>query len=342
MGMNIVLNQIGDNGNLSGVITWTGPAPTYKIDTSADPVCSQRNPNLLTENYRVTNGKVANVFVYIEDGTTTDGWKLSDLMFDVPIEEVILDQSGCRFVPHVVGVQVNQTLSVTNSDPTTHNVHFTPTNNPDWNQTQPSGAAPLTHKFSYSEVMVPVKNNQHPWMKAYVGVLKHPFFAVTSEDGSFQIRGVPPGTYTLVAWHEATGLKGEGIITRTVVTVKSKTNVSAANISSLKVGKDKSLSQETSTFRPTDLIYAVATISNAQGNVKARAQLVIEDVPGQEAGPVPGVEKTVALPGSGTATYTFSPPPAGWPKGRYKVEVILTDDNGEQKDQTASAFSVSW
>jgi plastocyanin len=236
MGMNIVLNRTGDDGRISGVITWTGPAPTYKIDTSADSACSQKNPNLLTENYVVTNGKVANVFVYIEDGTTTDGWKLNDLMFDVPTEEVVLDQSGCRFVPHVIGVQVNQTLSVTNSDPTTHNVHFTPTNNPDWNQTQPSGAARLTHKFSYSEVMVPVKNNQHPWMKAYVGVLKHPFFAVTGEDGSFQIRGVPPGTYTLVAWHEATGLKSEGITARTVVTVRKKSKASIQSRVALNAG----------------------------------------------------------------------------------------------------------
>src|SRR5712672_4546279 len=83
---------------------------------------------------------------------------------------------------------VNQPITITNSDPTTHNIHFTPKNNPDWNQSQANGAAPLTHKLARAEVMVPVKCNQHPWMKSYVGVTKHPFFAVTGEDGSFTIR----------------------------------------------------------------------------------------------------------------------------------------------------------
>jgi hypothetical protein len=98
-------------------------------------------------------------------------------------------------------------LNITNSDPTQHNIHFTPKNNPDWNQSQPNGAPALTHSFARSEVLVPVKCNQHPWMKAYVGVLKHPFFAVSAEDGTFTIKGVPPGTYTVAAWHEggATG-----------------------------------------------------------------------------------------------------------------------------------------
>jgi hypothetical protein len=97
---------------------------------------------------------------------------------------------------------VNQKLNITNSDPTQHNIHFTPKNNPDWNQSQPNGAAPLTHSFARSEILVPVKCNQHPWMKAYVAVLKHPFAAVSAEDGSYSIKGVPPGTYTVVAWHE--------------------------------------------------------------------------------------------------------------------------------------------
>jgi hypothetical protein len=107
----------------------------------------------------------------------------------------------------VMGAMVNQKLNITNSDPTQHNIHFTPKNNPDWNQSQPNGAPALTHSFARSEVLVPVKCNQHPWMKAYVGVLKHPFFAVSAEDGTFTIKGVPPGTYTVAAWHEggATG-----------------------------------------------------------------------------------------------------------------------------------------
>jgi len=107
----------------------------------------------------------------------------------------------------VLGVMVNQNISITNSDPTTHNIHFMPATNPDWNQSQVNGAAALTHKLAHAEVLVPVKCNQHPWMKSYVGVLKHPFFAVSAEDGSFTINGVPPGKYTVVAWHEG-GAKG--------------------------------------------------------------------------------------------------------------------------------------
>jgi hypothetical protein len=107
----------------------------------------------------------------------------------------------------VLGVMVNQPITITNSDPTTHNIHFTPKSNPDWNQSQPNGAAPLTHKLARAEVLVPVKCNQHPWMKAYIGVVKHPFFAVSKEDGSFEIKGVPAGTYTVVAWQEKLGEK---------------------------------------------------------------------------------------------------------------------------------------
>ena len=114
---------------------------------------------------------------------------------------------------------VKQDIKITNSDPTTHNIHFTPKNNPDWNQSQPSGAAAMMHKLSAAEVLVPVKCNQHPWMKSYVGVLKHPFFAVSGEDGSYTIKGVPPGKYTVVAWHEggATGTEQ-----KTEVTVPAK------------------------------------------------------------------------------------------------------------------------
>jgi hypothetical protein len=97
---------------------------------------------------------------------------------------------------------VNEPITIKNSDPTTHNIHFTPKSNPDWNQSQPNGASPLTHKLAHAEVLVPVKCNQHPWMKSYVAVSKHPFFAITAEDGSYTIKGVPPGKYTVVAWHE--------------------------------------------------------------------------------------------------------------------------------------------
>ncbi|HWP45352.1 MAG TPA: hypothetical protein VNO14_19070 [Blastocatellia bacterium] len=114
-----------------------------------------------------------------------------------------------------------------------------------------------------------------------------------------------------------------------------------ANISSLRLGKDKGLSQETSSFTPGDTIYAVAVISNAPSKVKVKGRLVVEDVAGQKSGPVPGLETEVELASSGTATFTFSPPPTGWPKGGYKVEALMLNENGEQKDQEAASFTVN-
>jgi hypothetical protein len=117
-------------------------------------------------------------------------------------------------------------------------------------------------------------------------------------------------------------------------------SATTANISSFKIGKDKEVSQETSTFGLNDPIYGVATISNVPGKVKVKGRLVVEDVPGQQTGPIPSLEKTLDLDGSGTATYTFTPPPDGWPKGKYKFEVILTNEGGEQKDQKSASFTV--
>ena len=116
---------------------------------------------------------------------------------------------------------------------------------------------------------------------------------------------------------------------------------STANISGLKLGKDKAVSSETSSFAPNDTIYAVGTVANAPGAVKVKGLLAFEDVEGQQAGPIPGLEKTLDLPGSGTATYSFTPPAAGWPKGKYKIEVTLMDDSGAQKDQKTATFTVS-
>lgn len=193
----------GDEGTITGAVAYNGtpPAPK-KIDTSADAVCGQKNPNLETDDNKVTNGKLANVFVYIKEGKLADGTKITDYSFATPAEPVVLDQNGCHYVPHVLGIQVNQTIKITNSDPTQHNIHPSPKVNEDWNQSQGAGAPPLEKKFTRAEVLIPVKCNQHPWMKSYIGVLKHPFFAVSAADGTFTIKGVPPGTYTVVAWHE--------------------------------------------------------------------------------------------------------------------------------------------
>jgi hypothetical protein len=198
----------GPTGTVTGVVSFNGTPPTpKKIDSSADPVCGQRNPNLETEDTVVKDGKLANVFVYIKEGTTTGGKKVGDFKWDPPSEAVKLDQNGCHYRPHVLGIQANQKLSISNSDPTQHNIHPTPANNPEWNQSQPNGAPPIEKTFARSEVVIPVKCNQHPWMKSYIGVVKTPFFAVSAEDGTFTLKGVPAGTYTIGFWREG-GPKG--------------------------------------------------------------------------------------------------------------------------------------
>jgi hypothetical protein len=137
-------------------------------------------------------------------------------------------------------------------------------------------------------------------------------------------------------WNLALGL---GLML--VVALACKMSASTANISSFKLGKDKSASQESSTFAPGDTIYGVAEISNAPGKVKVKGRLVVDDVEGQQSGPIPGLEETLDLAGSGTATYTFTPPTAGWPKGKYKMEVFMMNEEGEQKDQKTASFTVS-
>jgi len=198
----------GATGTISGVVAYNGTAPAAKkIDTTADPACGKANPNLMTDDTIVTDGKLANVFVYIKEGTVEGGKKVGDYSWATPSNAVQLDQKGCHYNPHVMGVQTNQKISITNSDQTQHNIHPTPQLNQEWNQTQANGAPPLEKSFNRAEVLIPVKCNQHPWMKAYIGVMKTPFFAVSGGNGSYEIKNVPPGTYTVVAWKEG-GAKG--------------------------------------------------------------------------------------------------------------------------------------
>jgi len=215
-----------DEGTISGTVAYNGTAPApKKIDTSADAVCGQKNPNLESEDNKVANGKLANVFVYIKEGTLADGSKVSGVDWPMPADSAVLDQNGCHYVPHVLGIRANQTLKITNSDPTQHNIHPSPKINDEWNQSQGNGAAPLEKKFPRAEVLIPVKCNQHPWMKSYIGVMKHSFFAVTAADGTFTIKGVPPGTYTVVAWHEG-GAEGTSLPPKQV-TVAAKGSATA-------------------------------------------------------------------------------------------------------------------
>jgi len=132
-----------------------------------------------------------------------------------------------------------------------------------------------------------------------------------------------------------------GLVLLLAAALACKFSASTANISSVKVGKDKEVSQETSSFGTNDTVYGLAEVSNASEKLKVTGRLVVDDVAGQQPGPIPGLEKTLDMPGSGTATFTFSPPAAGWPPGKYKLEVLMLNEEGEQKDQKSASFTVS-
>jgi plastocyanin len=181
---------------VSGTVKFDGAAPKpAKIDMSQDPACKGGNES---ENVVVDNGDLANVFVYVKDG-------LGNRTFDVPSTPVTLDQQGCRYHPHVLGVMAGQTVEIKNDDQTTHNIHPTPKDNREWNESQPPSSAALEKNFAREEIMLPVKCNQHPWMKMYINVVKSPFFAVTGKDGKYEIKGLPPGDYTIAFVHEKLG-----------------------------------------------------------------------------------------------------------------------------------------
>jgi hypothetical protein len=181
---------------VSGTVNFDGtPPPAAKIDMSQDPACKGTNT---AEAVVASGGRLANVFVYVKDG-------LGNRAFDIPKEAVTLDQSGCRYHPHMLGVMAGH------SDPTTHNIHPQPKDNREWNESQPPQSAPLQKNFTREEILLPVKCNQHPWMKMYINVVKNPFYAVTGADGKFEIKGLPPGDYTLAFVHEKLGEKDEKV-----------------------------------------------------------------------------------------------------------------------------------
>jgi plastocyanin len=181
---------------VSGTVNFDGSAPKpAKIDMTQDPACKGDNT---AENIVVEDGKLANVFVYVKDG-------LGDRTFDVPKDAAVIDQKGCQYHPHVLGVMAGQNVEIKNDDQTTHNIHPTPKDNREWNESQPPSSAPIDKSFAREEIMLPVKCNQHPWMKMYINVVKSPFYAVTDKSGKYEIKGLPPGTYTIAFVQEKLG-----------------------------------------------------------------------------------------------------------------------------------------
>ena len=184
-------------GSVSGTITFQGPAIKLPpLDMSADPACPAQPQT--SDAIVINQEKLANVFVYVKGGLPAG-------KLPVPTQPAILDQKGCRYVPHILGVMAGQPLRITNSDAADHNVHAMATTNAAWNESQKPKDPAIMKTFSKPEMMVAMQCNQHPWMRAYVNVMAHPYYAVSAPDGKFEIANLPPGEYTLVAVHERFG-----------------------------------------------------------------------------------------------------------------------------------------
>ena len=204
-------------GTIAGKIKFTGTAPRNPtIDMSEEAACKGKHATTPTEENVVAGpaNALANVFVYVKSGVA------AGQTFPAPSAPVVLDQDGCRYHPHVLGIRVGQTLEIRNSDPVLHNIKAVAKKNRPFNVSQPSAGMKTPRTFSAPEVMVNLECNVHGWMKAYVGVRPDPFFAVSGQDGSFKIEGLPPGTYEIEAWHEKFGTQ---TATVTIAGTESKT-----------------------------------------------------------------------------------------------------------------------
>jgi len=189
-------------GSLTGTVYFRGTrVPRQVISMESEEGCQKLHAGKPVYDEPVLTGKdagLANVFVYIQAG-------LEDKKFEPTKDPAIIDQHGCMFAPRVIGVRPGQTLDLKNSDPVSHNIHPMPANNREWNEQQSPGTPDVQHRFARPEVMIPVKCNVHSWMHAWIGVVDHPYFAVTASDGRFEWKNVPPGDYTVAVWHEKLG-----------------------------------------------------------------------------------------------------------------------------------------
>jgi plastocyanin len=190
---------------ITGKVLFEGTPPERPvIKMGSDPVCASAG-EVRSESIVVDNGGLQNVFVYVKDGLG------NKYIFDTPTEPAKIDQKGCHYVPHVLGVRVTQPLEIVNSDNTMHNVHGMPETNQEFNFGQVVAGLKSTVAFTTPEVMIPFKCDVHSWMNAFIGVVDHPYFAVSDKDGKFELRTLPPGTYTVEAWHEKLGRQTQSV-----------------------------------------------------------------------------------------------------------------------------------
>lgn len=194
-------------GSVTGRVTFEGTPPAPEpLRMTSDPACAEfSEPNPANHAVVIANGVVQNVFVYVKDGLDPA------YSFDVPTAAPSLDQRGCRYLPRVLAVRAGQPFEVLNDDNTLHNVHALAKANREFNHSMHVKGDRRTYTFDVPEVMVRFKCDVHGWMTAHVGVMAHPFFAVTKADGTFDISGLPPGTYTVEAWHERFGTQSRKV-----------------------------------------------------------------------------------------------------------------------------------
>jgi len=190
-------------GSIAGTIKFEGSAPHSRlIHMDADPVCYAVNHGNVHSSSLVLgdNNTLGNVFVYIKNGLTIDH-------YPTPTEDAVINQAGCNYYPHVIGVMKGQKVKFLNPDGTLHNVHGMCRINPEFNAAMPDFRKEMQVSFDKPEFMFPVRCDVHPWMQAWMAVMAHPFFSVTGLSGKFEIRNIPAGTYEIEAWHEKLGVK---------------------------------------------------------------------------------------------------------------------------------------
>ncbi len=192
---------------IAGKAAFEGQAPApEKIKMDADAQCQINHPDGVDADAVIVNSNstLKNVFVYVKEG-------LAGKTFEAPKDAVKLDQHGCMYTPKILGLQVGQPLEIVNSDDTLHNVHSLAANSQQFNLGMPIKGMKMKKSFTKPEVMVKVKCDVHPWMSAHIGVLDHPFFSVTGDDGSYEIKNLPPGQYVVESWHEKYGAQTQNV-----------------------------------------------------------------------------------------------------------------------------------
>ena len=190
--------------SVSGTITFAGKPPALKpLAMEADPVCTKKHQGPVPAEMLVlgSGNTMGNILVWVSKGLP------AGKTWPVPKDPVVLDQNGCLYKPHVMGIMAGQPYKILNSDGVAHNVHTLPKVNPSFNRSMPANLKEVTTSFPKPEPVFQVKCDVHPWMSAFIGVFTHPFFTVTATDGKYTLSGLDPGTYEITAWHERLGLQ---------------------------------------------------------------------------------------------------------------------------------------